>query len=51
MQEPDQRGAQVTPASAERIRARQVELKQALAEAEPGDVRLNVALGFYQRRT
>jgi hypothetical protein len=42
---------QVSPASAERIRARLAELKQALAEAELGDVQLNVALGFYQRRT
>jgi DNA-binding transcriptional ArsR family regulator len=42
---------QVSPASAERIRARLTELKQALAEAERGDVQLNVALGFYQRRT
>src|SRR3984957_20036745 len=42
---------QVSPASAERIRARLGELKQALAEAELGYVQLNVALGFYQRRT
>ena len=42
---------QVTPASAERIRARLVELQQAIAEAEPGDVQVNAALGFYQRRT
>lgn len=42
---------QVSPASADRIRARLMELKQAIEEAEPGDLQLNVALGFYQRRT
>lgn len=41
---------QVSSASAERIRDRVVELQHAIAEAEPGDVQLNVALGFYQRR-
>jgi F0F1-type ATP synthase alpha subunit len=42
---------QVSPASAERVRARLMDLQQAIEEAEPGDVQLNVALGFYQRRT
>jgi hypothetical protein len=39
---------QVSPASAERIRARLVELTREIAEAEAGDVQIDVALGFYR---
>jgi len=41
---------QVSPASAERIRARLVELTQEIAEAEAGGVQIDVALGFYRPR-
>lgn len=37
----------VGPAAAERIRARLTEATQELAEAEPGDVTVSVAIGFY----
>lgn len=39
---------QVTQAGAERIRARVADLMKELADAEAGDVQLNVALGFYR---
>jgi DNA-binding transcriptional ArsR family regulator len=41
----------VSPASAERIRARLVELTQEVTEAETGDVQVNLALGFYRPPT
>jgi DNA-binding transcriptional ArsR family regulator len=41
---------QVSPESAERIRARLAELTKEIAEAEPGDAQLNIALGFYRPR-
>jgi hypothetical protein len=41
---------QVSPASAEWIPARLVELTREIAEAEAGDVQIDVALGFYRPR-
>jgi hypothetical protein len=41
---------QVSPASAERIHARLAELTREIAEAEAGDVQIDVALGFYRPR-
>jgi DNA-binding transcriptional ArsR family regulator len=42
---------QVSPAAAERIRARVLELTREIADAEPGDVQIDVALGFYRPKT
>jgi DNA-binding transcriptional ArsR family regulator len=39
---------QLTPAAAERIQARVLELTKEITEAEAGDVQVNVALGFYR---
>ena len=41
----------VSRESAERIRARLVELTREIAEAEAGDVEVNIALGFYRPTT
>jgi short subunit dehydrogenase-like uncharacterized protein len=41
----------VSPDAAKRIRARLVEAKREIAEAEPGDVPVNVAIGFYRPAT
>jgi DNA-binding transcriptional ArsR family regulator len=41
----------VSPEAAERIRARLVEVMREIAEAEPGDVQVNVAIGFYRPAT
>jgi hypothetical protein len=41
----------VSPAAAERIRARLVEVKREIAEAEAGDVPVSVAIGFYRPTT
>jgi DNA-binding transcriptional ArsR family regulator len=44
-------GERVSPAAAERIRARLVDLTNEIGEAEAGDVQVNVALGFYRPTT
>jgi DNA-binding transcriptional ArsR family regulator len=41
----------VSPQAAERIRARLVEVTREIAEAEPGDIPVNGAIGFYQAAT
>jgi DNA-binding transcriptional ArsR family regulator len=41
----------VSLAAAERIRARLVEVQQEIAKAEPGDIPVNVAIGFYRPAT
>lgn len=41
----------VSPAASERIRARVAELTREIAEAEAGDVQIDVALGFYRLGT
>jgi DNA-binding transcriptional ArsR family regulator len=41
----------VSPEAAERIRARLVEIKQEISEAEAGDVPVNVVIGYYRPTT
>jgi len=41
---------QVSPAAAERIRARLTDLTKEIADSEPGDVPVSVALGFFRSR-
>jgi DNA-binding transcriptional ArsR family regulator len=41
----------VSPAAAERIRARLVEVTREIAEEEKGDIPVNIAIGFYRPTT
>ena len=41
----------VSPEAAERIRARVADLTREIAEAEAGDIPVNVAIGFYRPAT
>jgi hypothetical protein len=45
------RRIRVSVEAAERIRTRIVELTREIAEAEAGDVQVNVAIGFYRPTT